>query len=54
MRAHVSETLLQVDYALDVMWLERRLVSHNVLVSYGEVLLELVVEGLPTDLNTDS
>ena len=36
------------------MLLELSLVSHDVVVGAGEVLLQLVVEGLSRDLHTDT
>ena len=49
-----AQLLLQVDDALDVMWLEGLLVSHDVVVGADEVFLELIVKGLPGDLNADT
>ena len=54
MRTHRPHLLLQVDDALDIVLLELRLVRHYVIIGAREVLLELVVESLTTDLDTDS
>jgi len=50
-RAHRAKLLLQIDDALDIMRLERGLVSHDVIVSANEVLLQLIVESLSADLD---
>ena len=36
------------------MLLELCLVSHDIVIGAREVLLQLIVEGLPTDLNADA
>jgi len=53
-RAYRAEFLFQVDDPLDVMLLELSLVRHDVVVSADEVLLQLIVKGLTTDLNADT
>lgn len=52
-RAHRAELFLQIRYALNVMLLELGLVRHYIVKRTNEVLLKLVIEGLPRDLNAD-
>ena len=51
---HGSELLLKILNALNVVLLELILVGHDVVVGTDEILLQLIVEGLPRNLNADS
>ena len=52
--AHLANFFLEDLDCLNVMLLELGQVAHDILIRNIEVLFELVVKGLPADLNTDT
>jgi len=54
MGAYGSQLFLQIDNALDVVLLKLGLVCHDIVIGTDEVLLQLIVESLSTDLHANA